>query len=277
LLPLSHQEIILKQLKLATLIAVAFASAPALAHITYTDRNFGGFSGLALQSASITNQAVSGNFGWADATDDDFGDSHKGRSFRFNLQNEANVSILATANATATVSSIDGLLPGFSVYSGLVHLPPAGADYDGSDVSQAYLATLPGPTKEGVWRSLADWKVGNEDGTTFADLSTLLFQGYAVDGSAANYGTAPGIVGDGVADGSVTGAFRLAAGDYTIFLGGADYDAQDVNNPDFSSSYGASLGLTVSAVPEPESYALMLAGLGVVGFGRAYRQRSNQR
>ena len=45
--PLSNQEIILKQLKLATLIAVAFASAPALAHISYTARDFGSFSGLA--------------------------------------------------------------------------------------------------------------------------------------------------------------------------------------------------------------------------------------
>lgn len=50
---------------------------------------------------------------------------------------------------------------------------------------------------------------------------------------------------------------NLAAGSYKLTISGT-------NNTAFSYLDGASY--TVSAVPEPESYAMMLAGLGAVGF-----------
>ena len=125
--------------KLAATAALASACVPALAHISYTGRNLGSYTGLTDGSNLISNQTVSGNFGWADATDADFGDSHKSRAFRFHLDNEAWVTISAQANPTATGASIGGLLPGFSIYSGLVHIAPAAADHDGANV-----AGLPG-------------------------------------------------------------------------------------------------------------------------------------
>lgn len=254
--------------KIFAAAALSAACIPAFAHISYTGRNLGNYTGLADGSLTISNQAVSGNFGWADATDADLGDSHKARAFRFHLDNEAWVTISAQANPTATASSIGGLLPGFSIYSGLAHIAPAAADHDGATVTQNYLATLPGVAKEGAWNALGDWKIGSDTGVSFADLSNFVFKGYAVDGTASNFGATAGIVGDGLADGKVTGTFKLAAGDYSVFVGGADYAAQDLSNPLLTKSYGVSVGINVAAVPEPETYALLLAGLGIVALMR---------
>ncbi len=251
---------------LAALSAAAVAaSLPAQAHIFYTGRDFGSFTGLSDQTVSITNQGLEGNFGWADAADADYGDSHKSRAFRFHLDNDAFVTITAQAKADATSTSIGGALPGFSVYRGLAHVPPDGADYDKTAITQAWLATLPGVAKEGAWYSMGDWKVGNEAGKTFDDLSSFTFAGYAVDGTSANFGSTAGIVGDGNADGFVTTRLKLAAGDYSIFVGGADYAAQLAGNPNINSVYGLATTVSVSAVPEPETYALLLAGLAAVG------------
>ncbi len=261
------------------LAALVSLSLPAQAHIGYTGRDFGSFTGLENASSTIANQAISGNFGWADAADADFGDSHKDRIYRFHLDNEAFVTITAQANATATPASIGGLLPGFSVYSGLAHISPIPADYDSAPITKAYLnATFPdgsgGTTKEGAWNAVGDWKIGNDAGTTFADLTTFTLKGYAVDGTSSNFGTTPGIVGDGVADGYVSRTFKLGAGDYTLFVGGADYAAQLPSNPDLAKAYGVSVSLNVSAVPEAETWAMALIGLGCVG---VIRQRSQSR
>lgn len=254
------------------LAAALLSTQAAQAHISYTGRDLGTFSGLVDASNVISNQAATGNFGWADAADADFGDSHKSRAFRFHLDNEALVTIAAQANASATGASVGGLLPGFSIYSGLVHTS-GGADYDTAAITTAYLnATFPngsgGSTKEGAWNALGDWKVGNDAGLTFADLTSLSFKGYAVDGTSANFGSAPGITGDGLADGKVSQTFRLAAGDYSIFVGGADYAAQAPTNPDWGKAYGMSASISVTAVPEPESYALVLAGAAVLVMNR---------
>ncbi len=237
------------------LLAIHSASA----HIGYTNRNFGTFAGLLPESVTISSQTIPSNFGWADGTDADFGHSHQLRPFRFTLQS----TMLITISVTSTGA---GLLPAFSVYAGLGHSSPG--DYDEAAVTDAYLATL-GGTHEGAFDALHDFKMGNDTGLTAADLSTFLFRGYAADGTAANFGSAPGIVGDGVADGIVTGTFTLGPGDYTIFMGGANYAGQ---SPVDTALYPISATVS-SQVPEPT--ATMIVGSGLLMIGSMRHRRRN--
>ncbi len=234
---------------LTLLLSVSSASA----HIGYGGRDFGAVVPNAAP-VTIINQTVDGNYGWADGTDDNFADSHALRAYRFTLAAPALVTITFSGSTNGGTAN-GSIKPGFSVYQGLANLPPRpeghSADYDGSPISLAYLATLPGPPKKGCFRSLNTWRIGGDFQTgpdfDFDDpvtgLSTFVFKGYAVDGDAGLFGNVPGIYGDGKADGTVTGTFFLPAGDYSIFVGGANYAGQ--HGPD-TTVYG--LTGTVSAV-----------------------------
>ena len=63
-------------------LAALGAGLSAFAHISYSGRTFGPLV-IGGPAVSITNQTVSSSFGWADATDADWGDSHRTRFFRF--------------------------------------------------------------------------------------------------------------------------------------------------------------------------------------------------
>jgi hypothetical protein len=225
----------------------------ASAHIGYTGRDFGTVvpnSG----PVTLTGQAVTGSYGWADGTDADFGDAHRVRAFRFRLEAPAQVTIRFSGSTNGGTRN-GNIKPGFSVYQGLAHLPPfpagGSADYDFSAITAAYLATLEGPSKEGAFRALADWRAGgdSQQGPVFdfedpvTGLSTFTYMGHAVDGNGSLVGGVPGLRGDGNLDGTVTGTFDLPAGDYSIFVGGIDYSGQ-LPTPD-PTSYG--LVGTVSA------------------------------
>jgi hypothetical protein len=215
------------------------AAENASAHIGYFGRDFGT---LAPNAAPVTiiNQTVRGNYGWAAGTDENFADSHMLRAYRFTLAEPALVTITfsGSTNQAPAVLRDGSLKPGFSVYRGLANLPPRpeghSADHDGSPITQAYLETLPGPVKKGAFRSLHTWRIGGDfqQGPVFdfedaeTGLSTFEFMGYAVDGDASLFGNTPGIIGDGNADGTVTGMFFLEAGDYSIFVGGANHAGQ---------------------------------------------------
>jgi hypothetical protein len=88
---------------------------------------------------------------------------------------------------------------------------------------------------------------------------------FAVNGGAKDTGTSIGLIGT---DMTVTSG--AAAGSYAFVLG-------------YNDSAGASItgdwddfvvGVNFAPIPEPETYALMLAGLGVMGFV-ARRRRAN--
>lgn len=248
-------------MKKILLLAGLIASQSAFAHVSYTGRDFGTFDGLNSESVTIANQTTR-SFGWADAADADWGDSHQVKWFTFSLTNDALVTISASAFANATATSLDGLLPGFSLYEGIA---PRAA-HDGSPVTVAYRDTL-GFETEGALNTFGDFDIGNDAG----EISKLTFIGYAVDGTSDNVGNLPGVVGDGVADGIVSSSFLLGAGTYTLIVGGADYASQ--NDPlSLAYNYGLSTTLSVAAVPEPSTYAMLALGLGVMGF--AARRRS---
>lgn len=253
-------KLINKTLKF-TLLAVGLTSVPAMAHIGYGGRDFGSFTGTAAASNTITNQAATGWHGWVDGTDADWGDSHRLRAFRFTLENEADVKISFKEQVWGTAAG--GIMPGFSVYKGLAHLAPFAADHDFAVGSIAIRDAVGGVgLTEGSFRALTDWSLTNDDNDP---ASVFTYVGHAYDGSV-DYGTGVIPGGDGLADHMVSKVFHLTAGDYSIFVGGTDY----LN----SSAPFTSLGIEgmVAVVPEPETYAMLLAGLGLIGFSVSRRR-----
>jgi hypothetical protein len=251
-----------KNLRYALLLA-GMTSLPAMAHVGYTGRNFGSFND-ASATFTLSGQGVTGNYGWIDGTDADYGDAHKTLAYRFTLLNPTDVT-LSFQQSTSQVTDHSGniftaqlgLMPGFSLYQGLAHVAPVGADYDSSAISKA---NRPAGT-EGAFRALDDWKIGNDPDLVNgipASLSFFKHIGHAYDGTA--FGS------DGIADGKVSHTFsNLAAGDYSVFVGGSDYMAQDISNPNILGKYGVTGTLVAGVVPEPQTYAMLLAGLGLMG------------
>ncbi len=237
---------------------------PASAHLSYSTRDFGIFSGLEVQTKTIEGQTAL-SWSWADGTDADFTHTHRIKFFRFTLENTATVTI-----SVASLSP-DLFFPGFSLYSGLAHSSPP--DYE-TALTYQYLATLPGPAKEGAFNALGTWKMGNDESATYDDFSTFTYIGNAADGTSANYGSTLGINGDGVADGNVSYTFELPAGSYTLAVAGANYAGQGSGAPTTEgaqegadlTAYGMTVGVT--AVPEPATAILAAAGLLVLGMRR---------
>jgi hypothetical protein len=253
-------------------VASIAAATPLSAHILYTGRDFGAFTpGATTNSVAISNNRISSNFGWADGTDADFGDSHMLLPFRFTLLSSGRVTLEIQGKAFRSgMLNVTAMAnPGFSVFRGLAHLPPLAEDHDTSGISSAYMDDTYGAGNwEGCFNALGDWKMGSDDGTQYSDLTSFTYFGNAADGTAANYGSGASIIsrangttqtndtinGDGVADGLVTGTFALDAGDYTILVGGATYSGTS------TSSFGFNATLSVIAIPEPSTYVLFALG-----------------
>ena len=223
---------------------------------------------------SIPDQTISSAFGWADATDSDWGDSHRGRFFRFTLTNTASVRISAQRNNAGT-GAANTFLPAISLMAGLGQAANTNVDgllkegvfrleAAGPDGAALAVTSRPAGT-EGSFRSRTDWSLGNDDtyathgnptsGTLIpARLAYFTYLGHAADGTSNNYGSATGILGDGLADGSVVATFdNLVAGDYTIFIGGANYAAQLAEPGPTFPTYGVNVSVRAIALPAYEA------------------------
>jgi hypothetical protein len=221
-----------------------------------------GFNPLAPYFKTInTAQTVTSNFGWAHGTDADFGDAHHIKAYRFTLA-EAGWATITVASNTSRGTGALPFMPAFSLYTGLLHTS-GGSDYDTAGITTAYLATLGSPQpREGAFNALGDWKMGNDaslpDGLgnyNFSELSSLTYVTNAADGTSANFGSASGIHGDGLADGTVTASMWLEAGDYSLMAGGADLGGTDI-----LGTYGIDVSLSV--IPEPSAAVMaVLSGL----------------
>jgi len=263
---------------MAAWAVLAIAGTKALAHVGYTGRDFGTLmynSDGSAKTVTIATQTVSSGFGWADATDEDWGDSHRGRFFRFTLSGSGDVQITAQRNLLGT-GTTGSFLPAFSLYSGLGQLTP---EQGGHDASQLSIDSRPAGT-EGSLRALGNWSIGNDptyniagdptSGIKYAPrLAYFTYIGNAADGTSANYGGAAGIFGDGSADGYLTATFSgLAAGDYSLWVGGANYALQSVET---GTTYTyPTYGVTVSAslVPEPSTTSLFVCGGAILAMLR---------
>ncbi len=279
-------------LKTAITMALATLAASSQAHISYSGRNFGTL--VNGSNATFANQAVTSNYGWIDAADTSLtfdanlanvrnlaltagadideipvglgvdnlylGDSHKARAFRFHLDTTLTVTFTAMAKANATNTSVGGLLPGFSVYKGLAAVAPftapqSSADYDFSLASQAWrnswaqangLGGFGFAATQGNWNGLGDWQSGGDGDNA---LSTFEFMGHGVDADM---------------NGDATVTLLLGPGDYSVFVGGADM----ANKGSALANKAFGLSLNVSAVPEPQSWLLMLLGAPLLALRR---------
>jgi hypothetical protein len=262
-----------KPLIAAAALAALGAGLSAHAHITYSGRNFGALA-IGGGAVSITNQTISSAFGWADATDSDWGDSHRGRFFRFTLTNNASVRIGVQRNNTGT-GAANTFLPAISVFTGLgqaVNTNTDGVVYEGvfrmeqAGHDGAVLSTNARPAgTEGSLRSRWDWSVGNDDTYVTngnptsgilipARLAYFTYIGHMADGTTNHYGSVGGLLGDGVADGSVMATFdNLPAGDYSLFVGGANYSAQIAEPGPTFPTYGVNVSVQALALPAYES------------------------
>ncbi|BBL35580.1 hypothetical protein Nstercoris_01852 [Nitrosomonas stercoris] len=250
------------------LFVVGMASLPAVAHISYSDRDFGIYDLATGGSSTILHQFVTGNYGWIDGTDADQGDSHRVLPFRFTLTSAANVTLSFWEDSAMTTNymgieeqSIFGLTPGFSLYKGLAHFPPDTLDHDGAAGS----LLLRPEGSEGSFVALGDWSITSDDDPFALNASHFAYVGHAYDGEA-DYGLGLISGGDGILDNFVSATFSLAAGDYSVFAGGSNYWDQLESNPDFGARYGLNASFSIAQqVSEPHTFALLLAGLGVLG------------
>jgi hypothetical protein len=234
-------------------------------HISYVARDFGALDPSSSQVIVISSQTVTSDFGWASGTDINLGDSHKLKAFKFSITEAGNVQIrvdgLSFLRGDISINAL--LRPAFSLYQGLA----APGDHDGSPISIDYNNTTYGAGNwQGSFRALNDWKIGNDDGSTIADLSSFTYVGNGADGSAANYGAAAGISGDGIADGMVVQTLSLNPGSYSLFVGGAQYYDLMNSGGDALGSYGFSV--TLITIPEPSALSLLIIALGGLALRR---------
>lgn len=200
-------------------LSAGLVSAPAMAHIHPI--NFGTFDGTAGATSSAL-ASVPGNFGWIDGTDADWSDTHKLSVYQFTLIGTADIQL--SFEQAVAAGGRNGLTPGFSLFSGLVHDPASsgGPDHDFSAGSILIRNTDSGGAfTEGAFRALHDWRITNESDLAVVPPSVLTYVGHAYDGSQ-DYGTGVIPGGDGLLDHKVTQSFHLLAGDYTVFVGGSD-------------------------------------------------------
>jgi hypothetical protein len=277
------KKLILSAVATAILIS---AGQNASAHISYSGRNFGTLE-VGGAAVVIGNQTISSSFGWADATDTDWGDSHRGRFFRFTLTSTASVIITVSRNHLGNQAAGNGtansFLPAVSLYSGLAQGTVTINQTTGNGTvtrteglahdTAALSVSSRGNSTEGSFRALTDWSIGNDPTYITAGdsgsgiliperLVAFTYIGHAADGTALNYGNATNIDGDGNADGFLTATFLdLPPGDYSFFVGGADYAAQEVQVGTYPT-YGVFVSAqAIAATPAPASNATPAAAV----------------
>lgn len=239
---------------------IALAPMPqASAHVVYLDLLSDPSVGITNTADSTTYSApwlgfVQSNYGWFDAADADWGDSHVGAWTKFEITGSAGAYIdlsvfRADPNAIPDIyPGVDAgdLTPAFTLYSGVV--PDESHDQETAVLPSQYPLQV---DKEGAWNASGDTTMRN----AFGEDGTIHYLTHAGQGNTT-------------ASASLTKYF-LAPGLYTVALGGTcETCPQFGGGPSFNPrAYGASL--TVTPVPAPAAIYLFGSGvIGVVGLAR---------
>lgn len=188
--------------------------------------------------------------------------AHTGDWFLFNNHGLADVALIVTGDS--------GFVPGVTVWAtGGTQFDGGTTDF-GGELSLAVFGTPHSFNATGIMGDSGTLWMANGQGGNVQE--TL---GYAVSGpshAAGTTGWGESVI-TGANDVSLTNTFEngvsgstgahtaslvfndLAAGWYAVYIGGTDH-----------TSAGGVYDLSISAVPEPEAYAMLLAGLGLVGW-----------
>lgn len=180
-------------------------------------------------------------------------------------------------DVNVTVSGDAGFAPGLTVWATGATEFDGGTTGFGSELSSAGFGTPHTFNATGAMGDAGTLWMANGNGGNV--LETL---GYAVSGPSHTTGTGWGeSIITGVNDVSLTSTFEngisgsvgansvslifddLAPGWYALYIGGTN-----------NATAGGAFDLTVSAVPEPETYAMLLAGLGLVGWHLKNREKA---
>ncbi len=251
----------MKQMLLGVLSIGATTLLPlqqAEAHVAYYNLFSNPTTVITAAGATTTyagSSIVSGNYGWADATDADWGDSHKASWISFDITNPggALVNISVAGDGITEYSTVyqgvalrmGDLTPAFSLYKGLVP--------DESHDAATYGVGSQDYSKEGAWQALADTTMGNDLG----EINTIQYLAHA------------GVV-DGLATSVSLSGFFLGQGSYSLTIGGTCYlrtacGAFDPYNAD-DTARGYNVSMSVTSVPLPAAAWLLLTGLvGMLG------------
>lgn len=142
-------------------------------------------------------------------------------------------------------------------------------DFSTTDPGSSPADDLAEATNGTLWLTLKGHALA-ADGTTFRGSQTNI-------GSPVFTGSGEGLLDVDTAAGGTANAFFDSNAVATTFGGGpADfYFGSSVNNisPPYPGVLQGSMDLTTTAVPEPETYALMLSALGLIGFVVNRRRR----
>lgn len=220
------------------LLTAAHAQAASFNNGTFTDLSSWG---------TLGDVSAHGGRAWLTTASVEFEDDFPALAGAFNLSGSSAAGI----GGAASVETYIGLTPGAldpDLNNGI-------AAYEGSALQQSFSAAA-GDKLSFQWQLFS-----NEGQGGMADYAFIVIDGQKIDlatATAAN--TASGVFGfayeSGVA--SYTHTFGQA-GQHTLAFGVAD-----VNDYNVTTALAVS-NVQVTAVPEPEQYALLLAGLGLVG------------
>lgn len=233
----------------ASVLALLLAASGAQAAVTN-----GSFASLSGWSA-VGDVSAQGSRAWLTTASLGFEDDFPATAGLFNLSGISAVGIGSPAEVETLISLAPGTLdPDMS--NGI-------AAYEGSALQQSFIAGA-GDTLSFQWQLFS-----NEGQGGMADYAFIVIDGQKVDlASAAAASTTSGVFGFAYESGIASYSYTFGqGGQHTLAFGVAD-----VNDYNVTTALAID-NVQLTAVPEPEQYALMLAGLGLIG-AAARRRRA---